>query len=112
MGGSGGDAGGGAVLVGLLAVRAGDVARGGSFRGRGLPQGRRVEREGTYLLWIDCSGLGLSDEELADLVNRRARLWVDEGEMFGPGGEGVVRGNIGCPRSVLQTALSRLSLHA
>ena len=92
----------------LLPYLAGNVALVRSFLSKRLPQLRLVEPEGTYLLWIDCSGLGLSDEELADLVNRRARLWVDEGPMFGPGGEGFLRVNAACPRAVLREALWRL----
>ena len=80
-----------------------------SFLQERLPQLRLVEPEGTYLLWIDCRGLGLTEEGLADLLTNRARLWLNEGAMFGPGGEGFIRVNIACPRSVLQEALNRLA---
>lgn len=74
-----------------------------------LPGVRLVEPEGTYLLWLDCRGLGLSAEELEKAVVEKAGLWLDGGGMFGPCGEGFQRINIACPRAVLSQALERLS---
>lgn len=93
----------------LIEYLAENVSLVRSFLQERLPQLRLVEPEGTYLLWIDCRGLGLTEEGLADLLTNRARLWVNEGVMFGPGGEGFIRVNIACPRSVLQKALNRLA---
>ncbi len=73
-----------------------------------LPQIRLVEPEGTYLIWLDCRALGLSDQALNDLIIRKAHLWLDAGTMFGAGGEGFQRINIACPRAVLQKALMQL----
>jgi cystathionine beta-lyase len=70
---------------------------------------RMAEPEGTYLLWLDFSALGLDEQAINDLVVRRARLWLDPGTMFGPGGAGFQRLNMGCPRSVLAEALDRLA---
>ncbi|MDE6058812.1 MAG: pyridoxal phosphate-dependent aminotransferase [Clostridia bacterium] len=67
-----------------------------------------VEPEGTYLVWIDCRALGLSDEELHDFVLNKAKLWLDDGSIFGIGGSGFERINLACPRSVLSSALDRL----
>jgi cystathionine beta-lyase len=53
-----------------------------------IPQVKLVEPQGTYLVWLDFKALGLSDNELDDLIVRKARLWLDEGTMFGAGGEG------------------------
>ncbi len=68
-----------------------------------------VEPQGTYLLWLDCRGLNLDDNKLAYLFANKAKLWVDDGYIFGAGGSGFERINIACPRSVLRTALERLS---
>lgn len=65
--------------------------------------------QATYLIWLDCRGLGLNHKELIDLFVNKARLALNDGEMFGPGGEGFMRLNVGCPRSVLKEALERLS---
>lgn len=69
---------------------------------------RLVEPEGTYLVWLDCRALGLSDQELDELMVKKAKLWLDAGTMFGSGGEGFQRINIACPRTVLRQALYSL----
>ena len=73
-----------------------------------LPQVSLVEPEGTYLVWIDFMKLGLSDENLEDLMINKARLWLDAGTMFGKGGSGFERFNIACPRATLEKAMSQL----
>lgn len=67
-----------------------------------------VEPQGTYLVWLDCRALGLSDGELSRLFEKDAGLWVDDGTVFGKGGSGFERINIACPRSVLKLALDKL----
>jgi cystathionine beta-lyase len=64
--------------------------------------------EGTYLAWIDCRKLGLSDAGLKDFFLKKARIWLDEGTKFGYGGSGFMRLNIACPRSTLDEVLSRM----
>jgi len=72
--------------------------------------GIRVDKpQATYLLWLDCRSLGMSDEELEDFFVSRARLGLDAGRMFGPGGEGFMRMNIACPRSIVEEAMERLT---
>lgn len=83
-----------------------DLAR--KFLQERLPQIRLVEPEGTYLIWLDCSALQLSDAALDDQIVNQAKLWLDPGPMFGPGGEGFQRINTACPRSVLLKALEQL----
>lgn len=78
------------------------------FLAERLPGIRLVEPEGTYLLWLDCTGLGLTEEALEDLIVNRARLWLDPGSIFGPEGAGFERINIACPRSTLEQALQQL----
>ncbi len=73
-----------------------------------IPQIRLVEPQGTYLIWLDCTSLGLPGKKLDDLIVHNAGLWLDDGAMFGAGGEGFQRINIACPRSVLEQALVRL----
>jgi cystathionine beta-lyase len=64
--------------------------------------------EGTYLIWIDFRGLGLSPDELENLIIHKAGLWLDSGAIFGEAGAGFQRINAACPRKTLQTALERL----
>lgn len=79
-----------------------------SFLKEKLPMLKCSELQGTYLMWIDCSGLTMTDEELAVFFKEKAGLALDEGVLFGPGGEQHMRMNIGCPRSRLEEAMKRL----
>lgn len=67
-----------------------------------------VEPQGTYLVWLDCRALKLTDKELASLFEDKAKLWVDGGVMFGAGGSGFMRINIACPRATVKLALDRI----
>lgn len=67
-----------------------------------------IEPEGTYLLWLDCSELGLSEEELEDLIINKAKLWLDSGAIFGEETGLFQRINYACPRSILEQALLEL----
>jgi cystathionine beta-lyase len=75
---------------------------------RHLPKMTVVRPEGTYLAWLDCRRLGLDKWELKRLILNEARVYLDEGFIFGPEGEGFERINIACPRSVLAEALDRI----
>lgn len=61
--------------------------------------------QATYLLWLDCRGMGMTDEELEEFFVKKLKLGLDAGKMFGPGGEGYMRMNIACPRATLHQAL-------
>ncbi len=63
--------------------------------------------EGTYLVWLNCRGLGLSDKDLNDFVEHKAGLWLDSGNIFGSTGEGFERINVACPRATLIKALEQ-----
>lgn len=73
-----------------------------------LPGVKLIEPEGTYLLWLDFNGLGLSKEELEDLITKKAKLWLNSGDIFGEDGEGFQRVNIASPRAVLEKMLLQL----
>lgn len=79
-----------------------------SFFERETPDIRTIEPEGTTLLWMDFRKLGLSSEELEKLILEEARVGLDFGHWFGPGGEGFLRLNFACPRSILQEGLERI----
>ena len=74
-----------------------------------LPMLRPYPLEGTYLLWLDCRALGLTPPELERFMTREARLFLDEGTLFGEAGAGFERINLACPRAVLLEALERLA---
>lgn len=63
--------------------------------------------EGTYLVWMDCSSLVMSSDALEHALLDDARLWLNAGTMYGAEGEGYMRWNIACPRSVMLDGLNR-----
>lgn len=68
-----------------------------------------MEPEGTTLVWIDFRDLHLSEDELEDFLVNRARVGLDMGKWFGPGGEGFARLNVACSRDTLEEGLERIS---
>ncbi len=78
------------------------------FASRHLPRITVIRPEGTYLVWLDCRRLGLDNWELRRLMMEEARVYLDEGFIFGPGGEGFERINIACPRPLLVQVLDRI----
>jgi len=80
-----------------------------TFLAENLPNIKLIEPEGTYLLWLDCSLLNLSNDVLYDLILNKAGLWIDEGIMFGIEGSGFIRINMACPRSTLSEAFNKLA---
>lgn len=79
-----------------------------NFLKENLPQVKLIEPEGTYLIWLDFNVLGLSEDALRDLIVNKAKLWFNEGTLFGPEGQGFERVNIACPRSILEKAFGQL----
>jgi cystathionine beta-lyase len=73
-----------------------------------LPQLKIIHPEGTYLVWVDCRELGMDPAARKEMMMEQARVNLDEGELFGPEGEGFERFNIACPRSTLKDALDRI----
>ena len=73
-----------------------------------LPQIHIIAPQGTYLMWLDCSALGLSGEGLEDLMLNKARVWPDMGTMFGEKTGQFIRLALACPRSVVEEVMNRL----
>lgn len=72
-----------------------------------LPEFPITRLEGTYLVWMDCSSLGIPSDALEHALLEDARLWLNAGTMYGAEGEGYMRWNIACPRSVMLDGLNR-----
>jgi cystathionine beta-lyase len=79
-----------------------------SYLAEHLPQLKVVHPEATYLVWVDCRELGMDPAARKQLMMGQARVNLDEGELFGPEGEGFERFNIACPRTVLEAVLDRI----
>lgn len=78
------------------------------FLKKNVPAIGMIRPQASYLIFLDCRALGLPQAELVDFFVDGARLALNDGAMFGPGGEGFMRLNVACPRSVLQRALDQL----
>lgn len=73
-----------------------------------IPELKVIQPEGTYLVWIDCRELGMDYETLAKFMRHQAKIAINEGDQFGPGGEGFIRLNIACSQALLEQGLKRL----
>lgn len=73
-----------------------------------IPGIRPLRPQASFLVWLDCRGLGLGHDELVSLFVDRAGLALNDGEMFNPGGEGFMRLNVGISRAILKAALEKL----
>lgn len=73
-----------------------------------IPAIKPIRPQASFLVWLDCSALNLSHEELVDLFVNKAGLALNDGEMFGLGGNGHMRLNVGTPRKILLKALDNL----
>ena len=73
-----------------------------------LPGIKPWRPDASFLVWLDCRGLGLTHDELIDLFVNKAKLGLNDGAMFGENGSGFMRMNIGTQRSVIKEALQRL----
>lgn len=73
-----------------------------------MPQIKALRPEASFLVWLDCRGLGLNHDELFDLFVNKARVAFNDGAMFGEGGSGFMRMNVGAPRSIIKQALDQI----
>ena len=74
-----------------------------------MPMVKLHKQEGTYLSWLDFSALGLSNEELDKKLKEEAKVLLNPGVWFGQAGQGYMRINLACPRSIVQAALERIA---
>lgn len=79
------------------------------FCHQNMPQLKPLRPQASFLVWLNCRDLNLNHEELLDLFIDKAHLALNDGEMFGPGGEGFMRLNIGSPRAYVKAGLEKLA---
>lgn len=79
-----------------------------SFVEEKIPALKIIKLEATYLLWLDCSDLGLESNVLEEKLIKEAKLKLNSGTRYGNIGEGFMRMNIACPKAILIEGLSRL----
>ena len=75
---------------------------------RHIPEITVTLPESTYLLWLDCRKLGMQDPALRHFMINTARLGLNNGAAFGPGGDGFMRMNVACPIGILHEAMERM----
>ncbi|WP_132244623.1 MalY/PatB family protein [Marinisporobacter balticus] len=73
-----------------------------------IPKIKVIQPEATYLVWLDLRELGLNKNDLENIIFNEGKLVLNQGYTYGEEGEGFVRINIACPRSILKEGLSRL----
>ena len=75
---------------------------------KNLPGVKMTDLEGTYLVWLDFREIGLSVDELEDLIIYKAGLWLDSGKIFGKTGTGFQRINVAAPRKTIEECMKRI----
>lgn len=68
-----------------------------------------IRSEGTYLLWLDCRGLGMNQKQLDEFFVNKVKVGFNSGTTFGKNYEGFLRMNIACPASTVKEALKRMT---
>ncbi len=96
-------------LTELLEYLEGNVDATVKFVEENMPGVRAVRPQASFLVWLDFRGLGLTHDELIDGMQRKARLGLNDGAMFGKQGTGFMRLNVALPRAELMKCLSRMA---
>ena len=78
------------------------------FLEKNIPQIKPMIPQASFLIWLDCAGLEMNSHQLQEFIVKEARLGLNKGTIFGPGGEQHLRLNIGCSREVLKQAMEQL----
>lgn len=80
------------------------------FMKSNIPQIKIIIPEASFLVWLDCRELNLSQKDLVSLFVKDAKLALNDGIMFGKEGEGFMRLNVGSPKSIIEKALNNLKV--
>jgi cystathionine beta-lyase len=92
----------------LLEYLKGNLEYFEKFIAEKIPKLKMYPLEGTYLAWVDCTELAMDDEKLMDFMLKDAKLWLDEGTLFGEEGSMFMRFNLAAPRSIIKRACESL----
>jgi len=99
---------GGEWLDEAIAYIRGNIELVKEFIHRELPQLKVIDPQGSYLVWIDARELNMGDNELMKLILEKGKLALGQGSKYRQGGEGFIRMNVACPRSLVEEGLNRL----
>ena len=78
------------------------------FLKKNLPDVKLIKPEGTYQVWLDFNKVVKNDEELGELLFKKAKVGIAPGKMYGPGGNGFARMNIASPQPMIMDALKSI----
>lgn len=92
----------------LMEYLEGNIEFAMDYIDKNIPKIKYSKPQGTYLLWLDCRELNLTQEELVKFFINDAKLALNDGITFGEEGRGYMRMNLGSPRSVIEKALKQL----
>lgn len=95
-------------LIQLVKYLHGNYTAIRDFIAKEMPSLKVMPLESTYLAWIDIRDTGMTSEAFTDMLLRHTGLMVNPGTMYGPHGEGFIRLNFACPRSMVIDAMHRL----
>jgi cysteine-S-conjugate beta-lyase len=73
-----------------------------------IPEIKPIKPEATYMIWLDCRQLAMTAEELQNFFVCKAKVGMNEGSIFGPGGEGFMRMNIGTTYKQVVKAMEQI----
>ncbi len=97
-----------AYVTGLCAYVSANMDYMMDYLTKNLPRLKMKKSEGTYMVWVDFRGTGMTTEQIEHFIIHKAHIGVDLGSWFGPGGEGHLRFNLACPRSLVEKAMQML----
>jgi cystathionine beta-lyase len=95
-------------LDGLLNYLTGTLDFMEKYFAKHIPQIRMTRPEGTYLVWLDCRAIGVDSAALTRFFLNEARVYLENGSIFGKEGDGYMRMNIATPRKTVKEALKRM----
>ena len=75
---------------------------------KNIPKVKMIRPEATYMVWLDFRELAMDNDTLKQFIIEKAGLGLNDGPVFGPGGEGFQRINLACPRAYVEEAMNRL----
>ena len=92
----------------LVTYLEGNVRYLDDFLKKNMPKIMLVRPQATYLMWLDCSKLKMTADELTNFIVNKCLVAINRGDGFGPEGEKFFRLNIGCPRATLELGLNQI----
>ena len=95
-------------LVALKAVLEENIQFAVDYFAKEAPRLKVMKPQGTYLIWLDFSDYGLTDDELFTLLHDQAKVILNRGSDYGKEGELHARLNIATPKPLVEEICKRI----